>query len=141
MPPAARIGDQHTCPMVTGYVSHVGGPVSAGLPTVLIGNAPAARAGDMTTCVGPPDSVLVGSASVLIGNQPAARQGDFTVHGGKLSVGCPTVLIGEVYTGVALAAHSDLKSLSTAFVTEYGRKRPHPFPSGPVGLDRLFRSL
>ncbi len=104
MPPAARIGDQHICPMVSGTTPHTGGPVAAGLPTVLIGNAPAARAGDMATCVGPPDSILMGSATVLIGNQPAARLGDSTVHGGTLSVGCPTVIIGDVYTGVALAA-------------------------------------
>ena len=27
MPPAARVGDMHVCPMVTGVVPHVGGPV------------------------------------------------------------------------------------------------------------------
>ena len=27
MPPAARVGDMHTCPMVTGVVRHVGGPI------------------------------------------------------------------------------------------------------------------
>jgi hypothetical protein len=26
MPPAARVGDMHVCPMVTGTVPHVGGP-------------------------------------------------------------------------------------------------------------------
>ncbi len=84
----------HTCPMVTGVVPHVGGPILAGAPTVLIGNLPAARVGDMATCVGPPDTITQGSASVLIGGMPAARMGDATAHGGIIVVGCPTVLIG-----------------------------------------------
>ncbi len=54
--PAARSTDMHVCPMFTGVVPHVGGPVSIGEPTVLIGNLPAARVGDMAICVGPPDT-------------------------------------------------------------------------------------
>lgn len=85
----------HTCPMVTGTVPHVGGPVlPPGEPTVLIGGLPAARVGDMATCTGPPDSIAMGSASVLIGGMPAARMGDVTAHGGTIVAGCPTVLIG-----------------------------------------------
>ena len=39
--PAARVGDGHTCPLVTGIVPHVGGPIlPPGVPTVLIGGAP-----------------------------------------------------------------------------------------------------
>ena len=35
MPPAARLTDMHVCPMVTGVVPHVGGPILApGAPTV-----------------------------------------------------------------------------------------------------------
>ncbi len=95
MPPAARVGDMHTCPMVTGVVPHVGGPIMPpGCPTVLIANMPAARVGDMATCTGPPDSIVKGSATVLIGNMPAARLGDNTAHGGVIVVGCPTVMIG-----------------------------------------------
>ncbi len=95
MPPAARISDMHTCPMVEpGPVPHVGGPISAGCPTVMIGYMPAARVGDMCTCVGPPDSIVKGSATVKIGNMPAARLGDSTSHGGAIVVGCPTVMIG-----------------------------------------------
>lgn len=96
--PAARVGDMHTCPMVTPGVPpvpHVGGPIlPPGCPTVLIGNMPAARMGDMATCVGPPDPILVGSVTVLIGGQPAARMGDQTTHGGVITVGFPQVLIG-----------------------------------------------
>ena len=97
MPPAARQGDMHTCPMVTPGlppVPHVGGPISIGNPTVLIGGMPAACMGDMCVCVGPPDSIVLGSATVLIGGKPAARMGDTTAHGGAIAVGCPTVLIG-----------------------------------------------
>jgi uncharacterized Zn-binding protein involved in type VI secretion len=90
----------HTCPMVTGTVPHVGGPVlPAGCPTVLIGSMPAARVGDMATCAGPPDSIVKGSATVLIGNMPAARLGDTTAHGGVITVGCPTVMIGDSGAG------------------------------------------
>jgi uncharacterized Zn-binding protein involved in type VI secretion len=86
----------HTCPMVTGVVPHVGGPISGpGCPTVLIGGLPAARATDMATCTGPPDTIAKGSATVLIGGMPAARVGDSTAHGGVIiPPGCPTVLIG-----------------------------------------------
>lgn len=95
MPPAARLTDMHVCPMVTGVVPHVGGPiVGPGMPTVLIGNMPAAVMGDMLICVGPPDTIIKGSATVLIGNKPAARMGDSTAHGGTIVLGMPTVLIG-----------------------------------------------
>ena len=95
MPPAARITDMHVCPMFTGFVPHVGGPLlPPGKPTVLIGGLPAATMGNMCTCVGPPDTVIKGSATVLINNMPAARMGDSTAHGGTIVVGFPTVLIG-----------------------------------------------
>ncbi len=95
MPPAARISDMHTCPMVQGTTPHVGGPIlPPGCPTVLIGGMPAARMGDMAVCAGPPDTIIAGSATVLIGGQPAARMGDQTAHGGTIVLGCPTVIIG-----------------------------------------------
>jgi uncharacterized Zn-binding protein involved in type VI secretion len=94
MPPAARIGDMHVCPMVTVLVPHVGGPIALGLPTVLIGGQPAARVGDMLVCVGPPDVIAMGSFTVLIGGQPAARMGDMTAHGGAVVIGFPQVMIG-----------------------------------------------
>ena len=91
---AARIGDMHVCPMVTGIVPHVGGPIAIGMPTVLIGGMPAATLGSMCTCVGPPDTVAKGSATVMIGGKPAARMGDTCAHGGTIVIGCPTVMIG-----------------------------------------------
>jgi uncharacterized Zn-binding protein involved in type VI secretion len=93
--PASRITDMHVCPMVTGIVPHVGGPIlPPGAVTVLIGGLPAARVGDMATCVGPPDVIALGSFTVLTMNQPQARIGDMTAHGGNIVLGCFTVLVG-----------------------------------------------
>jgi len=95
MPPAARLTDMHTCPMVTGIVPHVGGPIiGPGVATVLIAGLPAAMVGDSAVCVGPPDTIVKGSATVLIGGKPAARLGDATSHGGVVVLGAPTVMIG-----------------------------------------------
>lgn len=97
MPPAARLSDMHTCPMVTPGtppVPHVGGPIVMGCPQVMIGFMPAARVGDTAVCVGPPDAIAMGSTSVMIGGMPAARMGDMTVHGGVVVMGFPTVMIG-----------------------------------------------
>ena len=93
--PAARLTDMHVCPMVTGVVPHVGGPiVSPGVPTVLIAGIPAAVVGDMCTCSGPQDSIILGSTTVMIGGKPAARVGDTTAHGGSIVLGAFTVLLG-----------------------------------------------
>jgi len=66
--PAARVGDMHTCPMCTGPVPHVGGPIVMGCFTVLIGKMPAARQTDMAICVGPPSTILMGCPTVMIGS-------------------------------------------------------------------------
>jgi uncharacterized Zn-binding protein involved in type VI secretion len=96
--PAARLTDMHMCPMVTPGlppIPHVGGPIMGpGVPTVLIGKLPAAVLGDMCTCIGPPDSIIKGSATVLIGGKPAARMGDSCAHGGTIVLGCINVFIG-----------------------------------------------
>lgn len=94
--PAARLTDMHVCPMVTGVVPHVGGPISGpGAPTVLIMSLPAARVTDLCVCVGPPDVIVMGSATVLIMNLPAARLTSQCAHGGVVvGPGAPTVLIG-----------------------------------------------
>jgi uncharacterized Zn-binding protein involved in type VI secretion len=68
--PAARLGDMHVCPLTTPGtppVPHVGGPVIMGSTTVLIGGQPAARLGDTATCVGPPDTIVLGCMTVMIG--------------------------------------------------------------------------
>lgn len=98
MPPGARITDMHVCPMVTPAlppIPHVGGPViGPGVPTVMVGKMVAAVVGDACTCVGPPDTIVKGSATVMIGGKPAARVGDTCAHGGTVTLGCATVMIG-----------------------------------------------
>jgi uncharacterized Zn-binding protein involved in type VI secretion len=85
----------HVCPMVTGVVPHVGGPIlPPGCPTVLIGKLPAARVGDQATCAGPIDVIALGSVTVLTGKMPQARIGDITAHGGTIVLGEFTVLCG-----------------------------------------------
>ncbi len=93
--PAARITDMHTCPMATGIVPHVGGPITTGFPTVITGGMPQARISDICVCIGPPDVIIKGSATVIVGGMPAARIGDNTAHGGVIITGWPTVLIGD----------------------------------------------
>ena len=93
--PAARIYDFAVCPLITGFIPHVGGPIAEGLPTVLIRSLAAARVGDFIINVGPPDIIATGSATVLIGGKPAARLGDSTAHGGSIvTVSQFRVLIG-----------------------------------------------
>jgi len=80
--PAARVGDQalqqaphchapiHPPAPTPTPVPHPALPLvimPPGAPTVLIGNQPAARMGDMATCTGPPDSIVAGCPTVLIG--------------------------------------------------------------------------
>lgn len=105
MPPAARIADFHTCPMVNpGPVPHVGGPVASGSPDVIIGFMPAARKTDTAICVPAVDAIKKGSSGVVINNLDAARIGDPTNHNGVIVMGCPTVIIGEKAQAVALKA-------------------------------------
>ena len=98
MPPAARLSDVHTCPMMTEgspSVPHVGGPISGpGASTVIIGGLPAARVTDLAVCAGTPDVIMNGSPTVLIEGLPAARMGDGTAHGGTIASGCASVLVG-----------------------------------------------
>ena len=96
MPPAARIADFHTCPMINPNGSpHVGGPITGpSVPNVLIGGMPAAVVGDICSCAGPPDTIVKGSATVMVGGKPAVRMGDQTAHGGVIVQGAPNVQIG-----------------------------------------------
>jgi uncharacterized Zn-binding protein involved in type VI secretion len=105
----------HTCPLVTGVVPHVGGPiVSPGAPTVIVVGLPAARIGDMAICVGPPDIIAQGSLSVFIGGMPASRLGDMTAHGGIIVMGAPTVLIGDGGAALTPPAEPDAPCMRKA---------------------------
>lgn len=107
MPPAARIGDMHTCPMVNpGPVPHVGGPDISGSGNVITGYMPQARVSDTLVCVPAIDKISAGSPTVLVNNLQAARIGDPTVHGGVIVAGCPTVIIGASGQGSALSGAS-----------------------------------
>lgn len=93
--PAARVGDMHTCPMSDGPKPHIGGPVlPPGKPTVMIGGMPAATITDLCACLSVPDIIMEGAKTVIINGLPASRQFDRTVHGGYISMGCTSVLIG-----------------------------------------------
>jgi len=121
--PIATIGSNHSCPMSTGTVPHVGGPVvGPGVPTVLIGGKPAAVMGDQCICTGPPDVIVKGEATVLIGGKPAATVGSTTAHGGVIVSGEPTVLIG---TGIS--PKTEIKPLEEI-----------PFPEMKI-VDRVLR--
>ncbi|WP_320018269.1 PAAR domain-containing protein [Labilibaculum manganireducens] len=92
--PIATIGSMHVCPMCSGLVPHVGGPIAGpGSPNVLINGKPAALMGDMCVCVGPPDVVAQGNPSVLINGVPVVCQGDMTAHGGIIMSGEANILI------------------------------------------------
>jgi len=67
MPAWRATADTHTCPLVTGVVPHVGGVVAVGSLTVLIGNLPAARQGDIVVEGGPPNTIAMGCPTVIIG--------------------------------------------------------------------------
>lgn len=95
----------HTCPLHSpGPVPHLGGPVISGATSVLIGFQPAARLGDQAACTAALDTIAAGEPTVLIEGQQAARMGDPTAHGGILSSGCPTVLIGASAQAATLQA-------------------------------------
>jgi len=101
--PASRVGDPHICPQAD-LKPHVGGAVQApGSPDVKAGGEPSARHADMTPCAsGPPNSISIGAPGVIINNLLAARLNDATAHGGALSLGAATVLIGQGPPGTTM---------------------------------------
>ncbi|QDU95133.1 PAAR domain-containing protein [Lignipirellula cremea] len=93
--PATFVGALHVCPAVTVIIPHVGGPIlGPGCPTVTVGEMPSSVEGDMCTCVGPPATISMGSPTVTFGGKPAARVMSPTAHGGMVTLGIPTVMIG-----------------------------------------------
>lgn len=97
--PAARVLDEHVCPL------HGGGPAEApGTPDVLINGVPHVTATHVCSCKAePPDFIVTGASTVLIGNQPAGRLTEKTMHGPGVLLGAsPDVLIGSASIGVTL---------------------------------------
>ena len=93
----ATVGDMHVCPMVTGTVPHVGGPIiGPGCPGVTINGKPVALMGDACACAGgAPDTIVTGCSGVTINGVPVATVGDLTAHGGMIVKGCPGVTITQ----------------------------------------------
>ncbi len=92
--PIATVGSMHVCPMCTGIVPHVGGPIAGpGAPNVLVNNKPVALMGDMCICVGPPDVVAQGNPLVKVNGVPVVCVGDLTAHGGVIMAGEATVTV------------------------------------------------
>lgn len=89
MPPAARVGDMHTCP-------DAGGPILPECsPNVSINGIPAARVGDqLEDSPWPPDTIAEGCPTVRINGIFAARVTDATARGGTIVEGSPNVSIG-----------------------------------------------
>jgi uncharacterized Zn-binding protein involved in type VI secretion len=109
--PAARLGDNHTCPRANPDGSpHTGGPIREGELSVLIGNLPAARVGDQAICLGVTDFISTGTNSILIGDRPAAALGDPTVHGGVIVEGETTVLFGSDTAGAGGATGATMRA-------------------------------
>ena len=63
MAQAARLGDNHVCPafVIPVVKPHVGGPISSGAPTVLIGGPAAARVSDWRSARDRPTRSLSGA--------------------------------------------------------------------------------
>jgi len=93
--PIATIGSMHMCPMCSGTVPHVGGPVSGpGMAGATINGQPVAVMGDMCTCVGPPDVIAQGCPGATINGVPVATVGCMTAHGGQIVQGAPGATVG-----------------------------------------------
>ncbi|BAI74047.1 hypothetical protein AZL_a05160 (plasmid) [Azospirillum sp. B510] len=105
--PAARVGDMHVCPMFTGIIPHVGGPVMPpGAVNVIVGGMPQAMVGNPCLCNGPPDAIATGAPTVLVHGFPAAVMGSLTIHGGVVTTGFIPVEIGVGFAALAGLARS-----------------------------------
>ncbi|KAB1067044.1 paar repeat-containing protein [Tamlana haliotis] len=93
--PIATVGSMHICPMCSGTVPHVGGPVSQGAVNVLANGKPIATVGSICVCTGPPDTIMSGESNILINGMAVATTGSLTVHGGSISVGEANVLVNS----------------------------------------------
>ncbi len=145
MPPAARVTDLHTCPEFDGPVPHVGGPLLpiGSSPNVFINGLPAVIVGTMATCVGPPDSIAIGSTGIFINGRPAARLGDMTVHGGVIVSGSPNVIFGEIGAGAPGTAGMGAVVIGAAVAGTGASQTPNPsvlsIPAECAYLKKNFR--
>ena len=64
--PAVRQNDRITCPLFSGLVPHVGGPIVTASGNVFINGRPAARSGDTVSEEGTSSRIAGGSETVFI---------------------------------------------------------------------------
>lgn len=127
--PACRIGD----------LTEHGGTIMVGFPTVLIGEMPASRIGDMHVCpmvtpgvppiphVGGP--FVLGSPTVIVGEMPQSRVTDMLVCVGppdQAVLGCETVLVGMAGGAGAAGAAAGAGAMGV----------PVPVPAPAVSTDQ-----
>jgi uncharacterized Zn-binding protein involved in type VI secretion len=124
--PLAHLTSNHVC----AKAAHVGGPVTGpGATTVIVKGIPAARYSDMAQCVGTAeiDALSMGAPTVFIGKLPAARLAEPTEHGGVVTAGELSVLIGDPPPSVSvirrgkmlLIVNRDTKTITMVGVQEY----------------------
>ena len=90
------IGTMHICPMVTGMIPHIGGPIiGPGCPGVKINGKPVSLIGDICTCSGPPDVVAQGHSGVFVNGTPIVVHNCLTAHGGIIPMGESGVIISS----------------------------------------------
>ncbi|MFQ6554316.1 PAAR domain-containing protein [Aestuariibius insulae] len=93
--PISLLGHMHVCPKVDpGPKPHVGGPViDPGQTLVRFNGIPLAVEGGKCMCTGMPgpDGMSKGSSLLKIDGKGVMRIGDSTGHGGKMTVGIPTL--------------------------------------------------
>jgi len=92
--PAARLGDNHQCPKRTATIAHKGGPILTGSQDVFINGRPVARLTDQIHCRIETDQITQGAPGVTINGIPAARLADASQHGGVITTGAASVMIG-----------------------------------------------
>jgi len=119
---AARLTDPHLCPQHDGKEI-----VGATAPTILVEGQPAARITSLVKCEGGPlDKVQIGEPTVLMMGLDAARFLDGTLHGGLVTQGASTVVIGAI-----TCPEKRLRLLARLSLIQSARDKAKTMPDGP----------
>ena len=120
MQQVVTINTNHICPMVTGVVPHVGGPiVGPGNVGILVDGIPVSVIGDTCVCSGPPDVVVQGYPGVLADGIPITVQNCMTAHGGIIPMGVVGVVVSSA-SPVTIKHKSPARDKSLAFLSGNG---------------------
>jgi len=133
--PAARILDNHVCPMVTGVVPHVGGPIALGSFTVITGMMPQARQTDLMICVGPPDAIAMGCPTVLVGMVGSGGLGSIMMGLALAGVGLVKKVLGLDYPRSEIGPDGKIVTKYNSYITIEGS--PEYQAAVVADLDRL----